>query len=350
MKIVLHIGSSKAGSTTIQGSLEASHDLLARHGVLFPVSEKDGRRMNYRLLSNALCGVERSARSDRLLEKIGIQIEANRPETLFLSTEFIWGNYEYSNEIVSTLRRWSDDITFFGIVRECSSFYKSKLQQHLKGTGRLINPFSWRANVVKALDSWSAQPGANIEVLSFEPFSFLNGCLVQEVAKRFFPRVLGDEEKLSIASRNSSDPSEVTSIIQEYQLINYKDQPRMRRDDVVVLREQLLRISRTANIGTQPILRDNVRETILANHLEEIKSLQDGWGIRFTKLDDSLLETVKRDESIKVASRYGDVCDFSIEATRFLIKEAHNRGLLDSQNSVEIERNLCLISRPTARP
>jgi hypothetical protein len=105
MRIVLHIGQQKTGSTAIQYALTRAHDELAKHGVLYPLIRPRndlGEPSRHRLLgigdfgpkftaSTLLAqpqyGTDQATAFSRFREHMERQIAEAKPELLVLSTE-----------------------------------------------------------------------------------------------------------------------------------------------------------------------------------------------------------------------------------------------------------------------
>lgn len=343
MKIIVHIGSPKAGTTALQIGLERSQRRLLKHGVLFPVCGESGKRVDGRTLSDALCGIGDQERGAALLNAIESQIEAEKPEILFLSTEYLFRRYGFAERVVSALKRWGREVTFFCILREHSDFYRSMIQQHLKSSGILVNPLSWSADFLDALVGWSRAPGSELDVLPFKRDKFLGGCLVKEVAQKFFPRVNEFNDALAATVNNSSDPTEVTWLIQDYQLRKYPNllnPSRMRRDDVVAFRKGLLNICNEDKIGTKPRLFDNVRQTILAKNRDEIRTLRDEWRLELSANSRTEIEEAAHDDGLIAVDRYHQIVPVSEDLLLRLLDRARGLGLLCAADALSVRKEI----------
>jgi hypothetical protein len=96
--LYLHIGMPKTGTTAIQHFLTGNRAKLAAQGVLYPAGGTV--RAGHHILGAAvfprraapLEGVPREVALERAMTAILSEIDAARPRTVILSTEFLWGN------------------------------------------------------------------------------------------------------------------------------------------------------------------------------------------------------------------------------------------------------------------
>lgn len=115
MKIILHIGPPKTGSTSIQSFLDSARQELLNDGVLYPskgrleagvtcrlklygrdaksrrITSKTGPDTAHHLLSWTLAGIAQNIAADRCWTDVLTEIESIKPETVIISSEdFAW--------------------------------------------------------------------------------------------------------------------------------------------------------------------------------------------------------------------------------------------------------------------
>lgn len=156
MKLVLHIGMPKSGTSALQASLRTSAAGLRRHGLLYPAGK--GLPRNHNLL---VCGVADPAKLPRVfrqmygddrermahdveafMQTIERQIAQARPDTLVLSGELLFRALEPDRmqALKAALARFSRDISVVVYVRSPAQFYVSQAQQVLKASSRISPP------------------------------------------------------------------------------------------------------------------------------------------------------------------------------------------------------------------
>lgn len=152
MRLILHVGTAKTGTTSLQRSLCDSRKILEEYGVLYPSTFKkevahhlllglyrsSDRGVIVRLASGSH-NIKKAANS--LWEKIKREIDRKKPKVTILSSEYLFhGNVENFQKLRSRLGEVSDDIHPCVYIREPVSWYVSSLQQGTKTKGRIPQP------------------------------------------------------------------------------------------------------------------------------------------------------------------------------------------------------------------
>lgn len=154
MRVVLHIGSNKTGTTSLQRALHAGRDLLAREGILYPRSP-DGSSTHALLLAGMyhpdhVPRLERqfpksAAARAELVSRIREEVRSGRPGTLVLSSEGFFrplapGALERLEGELRGLGAASVEVAVY--LRRPSEKYLSSLQQSIKASSRFPLPAS----------------------------------------------------------------------------------------------------------------------------------------------------------------------------------------------------------------
>lgn len=153
MKVLLHIGSPKAGSTSIQNALKLNHAQLAARNILTwePDSSKGPpartlanrfappqrpllprERLHFRTRAET---VDWSLENWRALSAL---VKERKPALTVLSSEslFAVGNV---NRVLNALRETFSDITVFAYIRDPAEQYKSSLDQVIRDGARFAD-------------------------------------------------------------------------------------------------------------------------------------------------------------------------------------------------------------------
>lgn len=149
MRIFLHTGVWKTGSTAIQTFLAKNAGLLRTGGVLIP--EYASNMQNYNHLFERL--VERDeAGVQSVAESIGRDIAAADPETLIISSEHFWhAPPDVLERIAAMLRRFSNDVRVIAYIRpqddmwaslyaQQAKFFRVRSAHNIWGNGDYIGP------------------------------------------------------------------------------------------------------------------------------------------------------------------------------------------------------------------
>ena len=148
MKIYLHIGTEKTGTTSIQKLMQSNSTNLIEHGILYPKSL--GLPNNIRL-SNALQDYDKIDNSrihanlikknnilafrKNLLESLKTEINESNPYTLIISSEHLSSRINRDREIerlCQFLKHFSDDITVIVYLRRQDQFLESLYSTAIK--------------------------------------------------------------------------------------------------------------------------------------------------------------------------------------------------------------------------
>jgi len=178
MRLIIHIGTPKAGSSSLQVALDANRELLAERGILYPAI---GRAAHHTDLAvglhdaNAIRGIDvrrygndpRAVvrRTEAAWQSIEDQVRRYAPETLILSAE----NF-MSIDDFDTLRKWLTRIlpgaetTSVAYLRGPVANHESKVSQRLGRTPmiRLPGPLPWNTR----LNRWKTVGALRLRDLS----------------------------------------------------------------------------------------------------------------------------------------------------------------------------------------
>lgn len=168
MRLIFHIGTPKAGSSSLQVALAANRDLLTERGILYPAigraahltdlasglhSPEAMRDIDLRRNGNDPRAVVR--RTQAAWQSVADQVAKHRPETLILSAE----NF-MSIDDFDTLREWLERIapgaqtTSIAYLRAPVPNHESKISQRLGRTWQVRLPglLPWHARLMRWKD------------------------------------------------------------------------------------------------------------------------------------------------------------------------------------------------------
>jgi len=233
MRLILHIGSDKTGTTSIQKALSLSRNYLARNGVLYPqlensdnhnllaVSFRDkGRNQPRRLLrrygsSDAVVSASRNA-----WLAVEQQLQRNDFHTIVLSGEHFLG-LDRHHELAEQTRRIFPDLETTEIIaylRRPSSHYVARLQQRLKAEHKILVPE--RVVYSARLAPW--EKFGNLRLFEFNKATLHSRDIVQD----FWIRALGSlpfPPGASPIRTNKSLSAEGLFLLQRLRHIRYPD-------------------------------------------------------------------------------------------------------------------------------
>lgn len=155
MRLILHIGSTKTGTTTIQQFFCRNHDALLAKGIFYPV--KSSHTANHVLLTAGFVQQNKQlphnsfymsseARFQKSFKAFWSQLldgmEKYKPHTVVLSSETLFEDFsEVSYRSISSFLAESfDDIVVVAYVRSPASDYQSRIAQQVKTAKKLMPP------------------------------------------------------------------------------------------------------------------------------------------------------------------------------------------------------------------
>lgn len=234
MKIIVHIGMPKTGSTALQDCLQASRAQLAECGLLYPRNPRGCRFNNHRLLAAQVLAFKNlprhmtrrtgytpaniDAKVREFLATLHRQIAIERPDGLILSAESLFRRLPPARyrDLRRTYRALGTERQFVAYLRKPSEQYLSLLQQDLRAAAgvRRPDPPEYR----KVLKSYMACFGrAAVAARLFDRAHLERGDIVADFCTHALAGFGLDPAKLNTAGRpNQTLSAESMDILARY--------------------------------------------------------------------------------------------------------------------------------------
>lgn len=299
-QIIIHVGHSKTGSSSIQQMLTSERDRLERHGLLYPQSNI-GRR-NHRSLMFDVIGtvnfgtsvntglfIKMSAEEGGAMRKSASewrfftrQCNQSNAGTVLLSAEGLFGilNRDCAARLKKRLEKIPHTcLRVVGYVRSPALFYLSMVQQRLKGGHGLPAPKAFER--AASIESYRRNLGVHLEAKVFERHNLKNGDVVQDFLERigfshFSPQVPPSVENESVSAEAMDVLSKLGA---DKSPVNQEELKRQR-----LLTRIVKRIDELLPEPTKPVLRSEVAALVV--HLNsDLLSLRDDYGLVFSDVD-----------------------------------------------------------------
>jgi hypothetical protein len=201
VKILLHIGQGKTGTTSLQRSLHLARSALREAGVLYP--HFGGKAFAHHLLLplcedpnrlpaamvDAYGGPEAAAeKAWAAWNETCDQVLANPPDVLVLSSEFLIHQTDATAKarLAETLSELSSDITPVIYIRHPVDHYRARLQEWLKTESRPLPPT--RLPLREAITDCEAAFGRPPVLVAFDRAHLVG----QDITTDFLSRFLSD--------------------------------------------------------------------------------------------------------------------------------------------------------------
>ena len=218
MRILLHMGQGKTGTTALQRALHAKRKLLAQHGILYPafapytvahhmliaLCVADDRVPPHVLAPFGSLDLLR-AKAAAALYQLRAEVEQTRPDVLILSSEtFFHGLQRPGKErLARMLAPLSPDIRPVAYIREPGSLYRSRLQERMRIAATSMPPNAQR--IRQPLEDSEAVWGG-VSVCPYDAARLVDGDILRDFASRFLadlidPRLLrADHDNRSLSA------------------------------------------------------------------------------------------------------------------------------------------------------
>lgn len=295
MRILLHMGQGKTGTTALQRALHLAREALAEQSVLYPVF--DPNAVAHHLLI-ALCeedaripphvvepygSIEMTrAKAAEALFRLRAEVEKSRPDTLVLSSEtFVFGLRRPAKErLARLLRSMSDDILPIVYVREPAALYRARLLQKMRIAVATLPPEPQA--IREAIEETEATFG-KVSVRAFDSQQLQGGDIVTDFVSRFLSHRV-DPSQVPGRRDNPSLSAEVALCISRFRALvaadrDWYEDPRSTR-----LIRHLLAVEKDDPPSGQVRLQPGLAEAIRRSSVDYLW-LRDRYGIVFPELD-----------------------------------------------------------------
>lgn len=308
LKLLIHAGMPKAGSTALQARLKARRPSLRKSGILYPTKTQNHNflmagavpigslprifRQHYRSDKEAL-----RRDFDEFWGQILRQIEKTSPEIVVMSGENLWTlEDEAAERLKQRLETISKDIHVVCYVRRPSDFYLSSAQQKIKASH--ILPKAAGVKYRRHLEAM-ARLGSQLHVHAYARAGFVEG----DVCLDFAERHLGNRDHLAASpedlTQNESLSAEAMAILQDYRAhAHAENDTRFTKDTNVLIREL-----RALSSSDRPSLRPEIRRFVDTSSVD-LNWLKDTHGVSFAEIDYGEI----RESEPKAVDRVADIC------------------------------------------
>lgn len=315
-QVVLHIGSPKTGSTSIQETLALATREGDLPGINYPLSLFRGMNVNHRFIEalyrrqGRLTRVFRGNYKNRTgrLRRDVADFRKNLYESIagsdrtIISAENLCGfnQAEISALKEDMLSHGVDDFLVLLYMRKPASTYLSAMQQQIKRSWYIKSPVEYRNHFRRNIENWEAVFPGKLVVRPFDRALLYNNDVIDD----FFQPVSEFLNYWGKPSRyiraNTSLSVDSMFLFYKYRKVFHKRGNNKRKRDAAILLKILQDLS--AEPGSKlPELKDAVSRIIDANHADDLHWLKDRYGIDYlpdTCMSHGALESVPQKQSV----------------------------------------------------
>lgn len=299
MKVVVHFGLPKTGTTSLQTALYSSRSVLRRMGALYP--DGGAGRENHKVLVALFKPTERVSRDIRSLfqddahmhraaaaewDRIKKEVEHDRPKLLIISSEYFpfKGELEDFEKFAAMIWELSSDVDICVYFRESSVRYASHVQQSIKNGRPLFTPtLSTSIRTVPFVETAFGKP---IIACNGERAKLVGGDIVADFLARFVTPLVGETGIVSMRL-NESFSAEAMAVLDRFRRARYPEPisgPRPAMPDFFTLREIVTRLDAEIGEARSPRLKCDVVD-LIRRQARELVWVRDRYGIGFDGVD-----------------------------------------------------------------
>lgn len=278
MKIILHIGEGKTGTTSIQKSLCASKFELEKKGILYlPIAGSP----NQCWLNVPIGGAIRTNRDTALIyvetwfDNIKRRCSKNDISAILISAETLFNHA--ADEIIDFLesRIKFDSINVICYLRETGDFYLSLVQQVIKGGADFPLPNEYSHRISNKLKGWFDRVGKqSVTLRNFNPSSWQDSSVVNDFSKVISNIVGFSVTLIDVISVNKSLSAEQMVALAEFRsqkLSNYEGKLHSASNSLISLFNA---INKNMIItGSKPVLTSFARNQIVSRNAKYFREL-----------------------------------------------------------------------------
>ena len=300
-KIILHIGSGKTGSTSIQRALfecKPHNEYCYTYPTLLKYKNSQVFRFAFCDSSKTTSDIRgkyygKDAEYFKFQEAIKNsfikQIEAH--DTVIVSSEFLFSS---SQKEVLKIKSFLDGLGFTEIhivmyLRDPAKYYLSVAQQALKTQHKTPTPDNFQYDLIGAVDNWSAIEPTSITVKEFDRDMLIGGDVVEDFG-HYINHVLGTDITLSLSqTQNESMSVEGAVILQEFHKLLSRCNFDFETRTPYVQRAR--KFSRVATLGSKPVLKPEIVQYIYQRYQSDILKLYERFNIFSSLLNKDFVTT-----------------------------------------------------------
>lgn len=337
MKLVLHIGTPKTGTTSIQNFFSKCSSELQELGILFPVERSV--RQNHILFmggfvredgfniphNNIYMGSFKRYKSDFEMFWCSVVRCANKSSvnTVIISAEQLFRDFNGLSavELKDFVFKYFDSVQVVAYVRSPVSDYTSKIAQKIRVGREFSYPRS--RSLRKVLEYYESQFPGCVNVNAFARDQLLGGDVVEDFVSRYVPEARGLLVRYNQPFYNTSLPEPLLIKMQDVRIQLQSDgvYPTVKtRALVESIAHQYMCLPKAQRSQKNLVLKPEVAD-FLRRSAVDYRWLLDTYGLRFSDLDYSQIAEI---ENPYVSAKHlRDVVEVDVEQSAKL----HDFGL-----------------------
>lgn len=321
MRIILHIGTPKTGTTALQARMTQCAELLARQGVLYPrVSSHPITHHFLSFLMRERTGLPRLFRAlyrdhpdwlardyERNWNEVKAQIRKLAPHTLVLSSEslYVATDRERAGDFRDLLSGLGTEISVVAYIRRPSQYYLSRIQQDLKSSSTFPAPAA--INFRERINFFETLFGQPVELFPYDRTKLYKGDITEDFMHRFFPDIVLPPVGAEETGVNETLSAESMALLQEYRRVNHPGNDYEIFPGNIRFRMLLQKTERDFDLYARPKLHAGIADFI-DQATTDLLWLRDTHGIVFQGIDYGRVRAVE-ENPYRNCTQVAEVCE-----------------------------------------
>jgi len=303
MKILIHYGYAKTGTTSIQIALAKKRKMLMQHGVYYPKIVKP--TTSHHLLQALFRSKEETAPyliaecggydnmmklANRSWRKIKQETARKNPKALILSSEMFFGDETGfgQNKFREMLSELSDDIQPIIYIRDPAERYLSNLQQSSRNSGVVRSPSA--ELIRKNIEHLESVFDRKLQIRAFQRDQLIDGDIVKDFVSSYLSDYF-DPSLIPTTRANESISAEAMEISVNFRRVVWPNDNRVSFPKSRKLLSEVERVENTYTTVNKPILRYGIVNQIQRASIDYIW-LKDKYEVSFDTMDYAKIDGV----------------------------------------------------------
>jgi hypothetical protein len=232
LHLILHIGSTKTGTTSIQNFLFRKHSALRARGIFYPV--KKSVTSNHILLPAGFVNLKKFMVPHQAIflnskalysycfksfwNQLVYDLQKYNPHTVVLSAEDLFMDFTPISKLPfsALLNQLFDQITVVAYIRSPAPYYISRLSQNIRTGKKSIAPQA--CPIKSVIEYYEREFSGQVRVYPFEKQQLINGDALHDFLENNIPQALDLIGRKDQKSYNKSLPGELLYKLQKIRL------------------------------------------------------------------------------------------------------------------------------------
>lgn len=323
-EVIVHIGHTKTGTTTLQNTLTSNRKIMRERGILLPDTFQDSG--NAALLGFFITDpdvLDRHRREWMKLEreealhlaekqwaKILSDISKSNAHKLIISSEHFFVPFcdDTLLRLKTLLASIARQIRIVAYVRSPGPAALSSRQERLKNASSDISRIIPQDHLQNILKPWRKYFSDGLELRTFEKTQLLGGDIVEDFFSAYLPEI--DKQTLIMEARslNVSMSAEAMAIIHDMRS-GRADKQYLGQTDISLVRGEDPWVSN----ATRPKLSREAHQSLTNWFASDILWLKSEYNIKFHDIDYGKIVADKYENKFVEPARIEDICDVNAE-------------------------------------